>query len=369
VRVIHVAPAPFGVAGVVGGAERYGFELARHMAREVPTTYLSFGTEDEERHEGPLHIRILGNPWLVRGQRTNPLTVRMFRALLDGDIVHFHQTHVLASSLGSLFCRAAGRLAFCTDLGGGGTDLSNYVSTDRWFHGHLHISDFSRRLAGHGTAANAFTIFGGVDAEKFSPGTTAQRGRRALYVGRLLPHKGLDDLIDAVEGEDELLVIGPVSNHEYVARLKRRAEGRRIEFRHDCTDADLVTEYRRASSVVLPSVIHDRDGGYHPNAELLGQTLLEAMACAAPVICTRVASMPEVVDDGCTGLIVPANDPRTLREAIVTLRDNPRRAEEMGRRGRARVLERFRWPIVVRACLDAYARRWPVGREAARAPA
>jgi glycosyltransferase involved in cell wall biosynthesis len=78
------------------------------------------------------------------------------------------------------------------------------------------------------------------------------------------------------------------------------------------------------------------------------------MACGAPAVCTDVASMPEVVEDGVTGFVVPPNDPRALRQKLVWLRDNPERRREMGEAARRRVLERFTWPSVVRNCLEIY---------------
>jgi starch synthase len=101
-------------------------------------------------------------------------------------------------------------------------------------------------------------------------------------------------------------------------------------------------------------VYRDRDGHETLVPELLGQTLLEGMACGAPVVCTRVASLPEVVDDGVTGLVVPPNDPAALGAAIRWLRDCPGEATRMGAAGRARVLERFTWGRVVRQCLAVY---------------
>ena len=61
-RVVHLVPALFGPDGIVGGAERYAFELARHMATRVPTTLVTFG--DPRRHEtvGSLDVRVLGDP-------------------------------------------------------------------------------------------------------------------------------------------------------------------------------------------------------------------------------------------------------------------------------------------------------------------
>ena len=99
----------------------------------------------------------------------------MLREILGADIVHCHQQHVLMSSTAAAVCRATGRRVFVTDLGGGGWDISAYVSTDGWFHGHLHISEYSRNVFGHQNAPTARVILGGVDTAKFSPGEGVQR--------------------------------------------------------------------------------------------------------------------------------------------------------------------------------------------------
>jgi glycosyltransferase involved in cell wall biosynthesis len=90
--------------------------------------------------------------------------------------------------------------------------------------------------------------------------------------------------------------------------------------------------------------------------ELLGQTLLEGMACGTPAICTNVASMPEVVEDGSTGFVVPPNDPSALREKLCWLREHSAEVNALGRAGRQRVLERFTWNNVVARCLDEYSK-------------
>jgi starch synthase len=115
-----------------------------------------------------------------------------------------------------------------------------------------------------------------------------------------------------------------------------------------------VAAYRTAAAVVLPSVYESRYGPRTEVPELLGQTLIEAMACGAPAVCTCVASLPEVVEDGVTGIVVPPNSPEALGKAIRFLADNPSEAARMGRAGRRRVLERFAWPAVVRSCLEIY---------------
>src|SRR5208282_5250145 len=100
---MHVVPALFGPDGSVGGGERYALELARHMADLVPTSLLSFGAGCQRDTLGQLSIRMLDDPWYVRGQRHNPLAWRLLEELRAADVVHCHQHHVMASSIAALF--------------------------------------------------------------------------------------------------------------------------------------------------------------------------------------------------------------------------------------------------------------------------
>ena len=131
--------------------------------------------------------------------------------------------------------------------------------------------------------------------------------------------------------------------------------GKRVTFRHDCDDAEIVRAYRRAACVVLPSVYRDCYGNESMVPELLGQTLIEGMSCGTPAICTAVASMPEVVADGVTGFVIPPNNPGALQAKLEFLRDNPGAMFSMGVAGRVRVIDRFTWSRTVHCCLEAYA--------------
>jgi glycosyltransferase involved in cell wall biosynthesis len=353
-RVVHIVPALFGPGGIVGGAERYAFELARHMAKSVPTTLVTFGEHNRHDTVGSLEVRVLGSPWYVRGQRTNPFHPRMFTALGDAEIVHCHQQHVVMSSTAALWCRARGKRVFVSELGGGGWDVSAYVSTDGWFHGHLHLSEYSRRIYRHEGVARAHVIGGGVDVETFSPDASVVRDGGALFVGRILPHKGVEQLIAGLPVGMPLTIVGPQPDRETVSALLRLAAGKRICFKHGLDDQRLVREYRRAACVVLPSVYRTSIGTETPVPELLGQTLLEGMACEAPAICSDVASLPEVVEDGVTGFVVPANDPAALGDRMQRFRRDPELVASMGKAARARVLARFTWDRVVQRCFEVY---------------
>lgn len=354
-RVVHITPALFGNNGIFGGAERYSYELARHMARFTTTTLVSF-SESPQQFTTPdgLRIQTLGPPWYVRGQRFNPVHLGLIRAVAAADVVHCHQPHTMAAELSALLARIAGRRVYASDLGGGGWGFASRIRTDGWFHGYLHISGYSRKIAGHEGRAGSEIIYGGVDTDLFSPDPSIAKEPLVVFVGRLMAHKGVNYLIDALPEGMRLELIGRPYQDEYHRELKRLAEGKTVTFRYDCDDAELVRAYQRAVCVVLPSVYRDCFGFETRVPELLGQTLLEGMACGTPGLCTSVGSLPEVVDHGKTGLVVPPNEPAALRTALERFRDNPTEAIALGAAGRKRVLSRFSWSAVVERCLSAY---------------
>jgi glycosyltransferase involved in cell wall biosynthesis len=353
-RVVHVSPASFGATGLFGGGERYPFELARYMADVVQTRLVTFADRPFQERVGQLEVVALGHPWYVRGQRGNPIHSGLIRHLAWADVIHCHQRVVVASSIAAAFGRATGRRVFVSDLGGGGWDVSAYVRTDRWYNAHLHLSKYSRTLAGHADWNRAHVIYGGVDTDRFVPDPAVPKEPMIVFVGRLLPHKGINYLVDAIPDGLTLELIGRPYHDGFDADLKRMAAGKRVIFRHDCDDAEVIRAYRRAACVVLPSVYRTMYGDETTVPELLGQTLLEGMACGTPAVCTAVASMPEVVADGETGFVVLPNDSTALRTKLIWIRDHPQEAAEMGRAGRQRILSRFTWPAVVAKCLEAY---------------
>lgn len=353
-RVLHLVPALFGNDGIFGGGERYAYELARHMAERTPTRLVAFGPNAFKRTDGALSIHCLGPAWHVRGQRANPLHPVLLRELAWANVVHCHQRVVLASSLSALVARLTGKRVFVSDLGGGGWDISAYVNTDRWFHAHLHLSEYSRDLAGHTHWPRARIISGGVDIHRFQPDPGIRREPLVVFVGRLVPHKGIPVLIDALPSGLSLEIIGRSFDNDYTQSLIRRSADKQITFRLDCSDRDIVLAYRRALCAVLPSVYQSEEGHVTKVPELLGQTPLEAMACGTPAIVTNVASLPEVVQDGVTGFVVPPNNPAALGKKLTWMRDHQMEANQMGAAGRERVLAHFTWPAVVERCLQAY---------------
>ena len=355
-RVLHVVPQLLDAQDrIASGAERYAFELARRMGRRTPTRVLSFGPVDRSVVRDGVPVRIIGGEW---GDRPNdPFSTRLIAEVRRADVVHCHQQHVRVSKLAALAARALEKPAVVTDHGGGAWHWSSRLPSEWLFRRFLHVSRYSLEMSGQARTGRAAVILGGVDAERFSPGEedVDHAERRVLFVGRMQPNKGVEQIIEALPTGLGLDIAGPEYDQGYAALLRRLAEGRDIAMYHRWADAEIIRAYRRSLCLVLPSVYDDVEGNHTSIPELLGQTLLEGMACARPVICTDVAAMPEVVRDGETGYVVPPRTPEVLRDRLERLREDPDLARGLGEAGRRRAQDVFSWDQVVQRCLEQYA--------------
>jgi glycosyltransferase involved in cell wall biosynthesis len=343
-KVAIVYPIEFGDDGHVGGGERYARELAGALAEEVDTRLVTFGRRRERRQEGRLRVEVYPRTWLVRGRLNNPFNPRFLGALRDVDVIHCLAWHVLPTDLAALFGKLSGKQVIVTDQGGGAdVSLARLLPMGRLVDRFLFVSRYAASRYPQ-FARRAGVIYGGADVDRFSPADVARK-RQILFVGRLIPSKGIEDLIDAVDPDVPLLVVGRPYDTEYFSSLKRRAAGRSVTFVTDASDADIVMAYRTSLVTVLPSW---RD------SELLGLVLLESMACATPVICLEPGPESELVDDGMTGFVVPATDPEALRATIRRFLADPDLSDRLGRSARSRVTGRFTWQATAERCLAAY---------------
>jgi glycosyltransferase involved in cell wall biosynthesis len=90
--------------------------------------------------------------------------------------------------------------------------------------------------------------------------------------------------------------------------------------------------------------------------EGLGTSILDAMAASKPVVGTRAGGIPEVIDDGVTGFVVPPRDDKAQAEAIQAQQRDQKLRERMGEAGRKRVAERFSVERMVAGTAAVYAR-------------
>jgi glycosyltransferase involved in cell wall biosynthesis len=354
---LHVTPCLFGPDGIIGGGERASYSLARAVAREIPTTLVSFGARRASQQHGELAIEIYPSAGDLGGQRFDPLSHRFLEQVRNADVVHCHQYRIAVSQLAILAGAALGKRTFATDRGGVGVHFTPGIAVERCLTALLPISRFSQSLLPD--AIPSRVIYGGatewfLSDEARSPSVGSEGDRRVLFVGRIMRHKGIDILIQALPHGIGLDVVGHVYDAEYQALLQRLAVDRDVRFVHDADDQALLNAYRRALVTVLPSVHQDAFGGWWEMPELLGNVLLESMSCATPVICSDVGGMPEVVVHGRTGFVVPPNDPSALGAHIAELAGNPSLRVDMGRRAREHVIESFTWERAARDTVAAY---------------
>jgi len=352
-RVAVVYPTPFGKGGIFGGGERYALELARALSRRVPTKLVTFGSSASTEREGELTIHTYEALTYVRDERNNPLSFEIFPGLWDVDVIHCVSWNTLVTDFSILAAKLFGKRIFITDVGGGASaTLQRFLPLARWVDGYLLIAEqggqqFERFRDRWGI------LYAGIDIERYRPDPALPR-RGVLFAGRLLPHKGIDYLIQAIEPGVSLRIVGRPYDPEYLALLQRLSRGRDVTFITDASDEDLIREYRSAVVAVLPSVYTNVYRQYTGLPELLGFTAMEAMACGTPALCTDVGALSEVVVDGVTGFLVPPNDPAALRARIQQLLDDPAYAARLGTAARERIVERFTWEAVAERCLTAY---------------
>ncbi len=352
IRVLHVSPAPFGEEGVFGGGERFPYELAKAMSEMCQVTLLTFGDVQRSYREGDLRIQVARRVGAWKGSEVNPLSADLLPAVARADIVHMHQWETVVANQCVVLGRLLGKRTFATDHGGSGPNFWRKLRLHRLLTGFIAVTRFGATFYPEMQDRTRVSL-GGVDPTRFSQDTSVGRERRALFVGRLLPHKGIDRVIDALPATVPLLVIGRPYDPAYRRLLRDKAHGKQVEFREDVDDEALVAAYRSSRVALLPSVYDPTSGAPAPKSELLGLTLLEAMACGTPVICTDVGGMPELVEHDRNGFVIDPNDPSAITPAVRALLSDDTLWERMSAAALARAGE-LSWRSIARNCIGIY---------------
>jgi len=172
--------------------------------------------------------------------------------------------------------------------------------------------------------------------------------RIVLFVGRLVPHKGIEHLVEAAKyAPDAMFVVA--GDGPFLPEARRLAATfgveDRIVFAGKIAYRDLPEFYAACDLFVLPSV---------SRLEAFGIVALEAMATAKPVVVTDIPGVREVVADGVEGLLADPVHPEDLAAKIRRILQDPAGARAMGAKGRRKVEERFSLPKVTDAIEGVY---------------
>jgi colanic acid/amylovoran biosynthesis glycosyltransferase len=214
-------------------------------------------------------------------------------------------------------------------------------------------TEFNRRLLEelypNETRGKMVVIHYGVDPDLYDDETKRARSgvlparQRILCVASHRPYKGLPFLIEAcriLRDEGHVFDCNLVGTGPMRDELAQMIRDRNLD---DCVhllgaqpEAEVARLLKETTFFVLPSIIQ-KDGMMEgmPNA------LIEAMATGRAVISTTIAGIPELIDHGSTGLLVPPEDSVRLADAIRQMLVDPERTRRMGERGRERILQEF----------------------------
>jgi glycosyltransferase involved in cell wall biosynthesis len=233
-------------------------------------------------------------------------------------------------------------------------------------------TDEMRELVGMGAPRACVDVVpSGVNSALFcADGPAAPRGERPrlLTVGRLVPRKGVDDVIRALQWlpDVELVVAGgpeadALDTDPEVRRLRECAMSAgvadRVRFIGRVSREEMPREFRAADvAVCLP--------WYEP----FGIVPLEAMACEVPIVGSAVGGLLDTVIDGVTGVLLPPREPELAARAIGGLLADDSRRRQTGRAGAERVAAHYAWSRVAQSAERSYLRaissvRSPVERE------
>lgn len=169
-----------------------------------------------------------------------------------------------------------------------------------------------------------------------------------LFTGRMVPYKGVDVLLRAMQGVDACLVLagGGPSAERWRSLSRGFGVDDKVRFAGEVDAPELRALYHACDIFVLPSVTR---------AEAFGYVQLEAMACGKPVVSTRLRSgVPWVNRHDETGLTVTPGDPAALRQALALLAASPVRRAQLGAAGRARVSACFSMDTMAAGAVAAY---------------
>jgi glycosyltransferase involved in cell wall biosynthesis len=359
----------------LGGGEIALADLIRHLDRARVEPIVVLGSEGplEERIRGFAPVHVMPIDSAVVGARKDALGLAMLfqlaaaraairyvfrlrRLLNEQDIEVLHTNSLKAFVLGGI----AGRLQGVKVIWHVRDRIADDYLPPRvvWVMRHL------AKILPHFVIANsratletvqlkdkppAMVIGSGVDLSKFSPSRASAssnepntaRSKIVGLVGRICPWKGQHIFIEAAAlvharcPNVRFQIIGAAlfREHDYELELRRTVEQQRLERVVEFTGFQ--SDVARAISG-LDILVHASTVG-----EPFGQVIVQGMACELPVIATKGGGVPEIVQDGVTGLLVPMGDAPAMAHAICRLLEDTSSARNMGVQGRKRAVEHF----------------------------
>jgi glycosyltransferase involved in cell wall biosynthesis len=301
-NIIHVSPTYYSVDSVIGGGEKYIIYMIRAIAEaakrqkiNLDNSLLAFGDcPGCFSITGEIICNILsGVPWDIHSINLTDLlnTIDKF------DILVVHQCLSAFGLFIASHARLLNKIVIGMDHGSGEHPLVAHSPEIGYiFDLCLTYSSFAAS-AFHDIAVTVKVIHGPVDTNYYIPSNLEDKDPFFVSaVGRLLPHKGFDRIINTLPQPLKLVIAGTRSNAEYLDYLNSLIQRSPcdISINEGLNDEEIRSLMRRSSLFIHASTHFDHEGVYYAKPELLGLAPLEALSCGTPVIVSNAGSLGEL---------------------------------------------------------------------------
>jgi glycosyltransferase involved in cell wall biosynthesis len=359
----------------IGGVENYVYNLSKELTRLGQEVQIICAREpDAQEKESRDGIEIKRLPYIGKVANTN-ITPTLPFALFqqDFDLIHTHLPTPWSADWSALLSMAKKKplvLTYHNDIVGRGftgqiARLYNYtclplllkgaekiiITQPNYVNSSIYLKRYENKLK---------ILPNGVDTDRFRPNGRQRKetdGNKVLFFLGLLDkfhrYKGLDYLLEALviakkQVPDVKLVVGGDGEllsyyHNIAMSLGLR---KNVDFLGFVPEEKLAEYYNRCDAFVLPSASSEQEG--------FGIVLLEAMASGRPVISTHIVGVAEDVRRFNAGRIVRPRDINALAQAIIEILLDEELAQEMGKRGRRLVEEKYTWKKIAKDMLEIY---------------
>jgi starch synthase len=377
---------------VYGGAGVHVAELVKALRNDIDVVVRAFG---QQRDEPNVHSYLVpaelssANPSLA----TLGVDLQMARDAAGADLVHSHTWYANAAGQLASLLHGIPHVVTAHSLEplrpwkaeqlGGGYRISSWIEHNAFAGADavIAVSDGMKRdiLRSYPflDEARVHTVHNGIDLARWKPVQDDELVRSfgidpdrpsVVFVGRITRQKGLPYLLRAVAKLPADVQIVLCAGAPDTPEIMAEVQGLVRELQQTRTGVvwiDKMLEHHQLSAVLSSGTAFVCPSVYEP----LGIVNLEAMACGLPVVGTATGGIPEVVDDGVTGRLVPIDqaddgtgtplDPERfvddLAAALAEVVSDPARAKVMGAAGRARAEAQFGWDRIAARTREVYA--------------
>lgn len=317
-KILHVSPTSFNKNSIIGGGERYlnyivsAVGLQGANSKEVEQGILSLTDESSftEQTSTVDGLFIQGNPHDVGTIDASALRTAIERY----DIVHVHQCLSNFGLFVAAHAKSLRRATIGTDHGGGESTLLDWNPSLAAVFDRFHAQSNFSRLGFARFSAPVETILGPINEDQYRPRESHPTSRYIVSAGRIMPHKGFDQIIKIIPQDLHYIIAGQPYDQQYLEYLSRMADthNKNVKFVHDADDERLKQLITGSMFYVQPSVPLDYRRKKHKKSELLGLACLEALAMGVPVVANGQTALGELGD--LTGVFVYSSikDCRTI---------------------------------------------------------